>query len=100
MNDDDEFDTYHARDALGDDAARVAEAIATDFLSFPTLGEAARFGCFNCGDALPAASVCASGNAPRRGAYAMHCEACGMSTYFDLSGFPGDWGPFRLGVPQ
>jgi hypothetical protein len=58
--------------------------IETDFLSFPTLVEAARFGCFNCGEALPPASVCVSGNAPRRGAYAMHCEACGMSTFFDL----------------
>jgi hypothetical protein len=81
--------------------------IETEFLSFPTLAEAARFGCFNCGGALPAASVCASGNAPRRGAYAMHCESCGMSTFFDLgalpterAAFPGDWGPFKYGVPQ
>jgi len=59
--------------------------IETDFLSFPTLVAAARHGCFNCGEALPPASVCVSGNAPRRGAYAMHCEACGMSTYFDFS---------------
>ena len=59
--------------------------IETDFLSFPTVVAAARHGCFNCGGALPAASVCASGNAPRRGAYAMHCETCGISTFFDLA---------------
>ena len=54
------------------------------FRAFQTPEAAASWGCFQCCNALDAATVKDSGYPPGRGRYVLQCTECLSYTFFDL----------------